>query len=148
VTLPGSKRDTSPNATAQNGPLSDEGELKKDADLLRRKTFPLHRDDEDCVKELYDGKKVRIRGTKHTWNDVAKGTAVIVQCPCCQSVLQVGTKAKLLYCTVCNEVSPVELLSSGVCDDNDLADALQDQEIEISLEKKMARKQRGPDTQS
>ena len=137
----------------------------------------------DTTVELYGGKTVRVRGTKHTWRDIARGRATIVQCPACSAVLQIGAKVKLLYCSQCGEISPLDrtvqppstvpatntgcpnrhnsshpssrtrpgaVPSSGPSSlsanrrgmtDNDIAQVVQQQEMDVAIAKKLAEMQ-------
>jgi hypothetical protein len=99
---------------------------------------------EDAFVELYRGKKLHVKGTNHTWKCIAKGEATLVQCPVCFTILQVGSHAKLLYCTRCQEVSPIGLAvdDSSVSDyrlDGKIAIVLQQQELGVAYCKKMAK---------
>eukprot|EP00540_Astrosyne_radiata_P023304 CAMPEP_0116852432 /NCGR_PEP_ID=MMETSP0418-20121206/17287_1 /TAXON_ID=1158023 /ORGANISM="Astrosyne radiata, Strain 13vi08-1A" /LENGTH=307 /DNA_ID=CAMNT_0004484589 /DNA_START=193 /DNA_END=1116 /DNA_ORIENTATION=- len=118
---------------------------------------------EDTTVNLNDGRKVRVRGIKHTWKDIARGETTLVNCPGCRAVLQVGAKAKLLYCTQCGEVSPIEspkhdkegsskvtsrsggqragaqhvpCLTAG---DGQIAQVVQQQEMDVAIARKLAR---------
>jgi hypothetical protein len=52
---------------------------------------------------------LHVRGTARTYDAIASGDAILVQCAACLAVLQIGRSAKLLYCGVCENVTPVEL---------------------------------------
>jgi len=96
----------------------------------------------DALFELYQGKKIQVRGTNHTWKSIAKGNATLVQCPVCFTILQVGSTAKLLFCTKCNEVSPILSDVSASLDyraDGLIAVVVQQQEVDVAFAKKMAR---------
>lgn len=97
--------------------------------------------EQDALVELYQGKKIQVRGTNHTWKSIAKGKATLVQCPVCFTILQVGSTAKLLFCTKCNEVSPVGIHDSSMDyrADGLIAVVVQQQEVDVALAKKMAR---------
>lgn len=99
--------------------------------------------EQDALIELYQGKKIQVRGTNHTWKSIAKGNATLVQCPVCFTILQVGASAKLLFCTRCNEVSPIGVHTDGaVMDyraDGLIAVVVQQQEVDVAFAKKMAR---------
>jgi len=98
---------------------------------------------EDTVAELQEGVNLHLRGTKHTWNNISKGRATIVQCPSCQTILQVSTGTNLLFCTVCREISPInpKRCNVGVIEgfDSKIAKVIQDQELEIVIAAKTAR---------
>jgi hypothetical protein len=93
---------------------------------------------DDSVAELYGGRKLHVHGTKQTLDDIATGNAIFVKCPGCQTVLQVGSKAKILYCTICAAVSPIDLLHNADGNhDLQIAEAIQDEEVEIKVRRKM-----------
>jgi hypothetical protein len=97
--------------------------------------------EQDALVELYQGKKIQVRGTNHTWKSIAKGKATLVQCPVCFTILQVGLTAKLLFCTKCSEVSPIGIHDSTTDfrADGLIAIVVQQQEVDVALAKKMAR---------
>jgi endogenous inhibitor of DNA gyrase (YacG/DUF329 family) len=103
---------------------------------------------QDRVTRLDNGKKLRIKGTQHAYMSIARGTAIIVTCPCCQTVLQVDASTKLLFCTRCQHVSPIELATSpkqirhdnnGGPDDYQIAGSVQQQEINVACALKMSK---------
>lgn len=98
--------------------------------------------EQDAHVEVYQGKRVQVRGTNHTWKSIAKGKATLVQCPVCSTILQVGSQAKLLFCTKCNEVSPVSRHINSSMDyraDGLIAVVVQQQEVDVAFAMKMAR---------
>jgi hypothetical protein len=103
---------------------------------------------QDRVTRLHNGKKIRVKGTQHAYMSIARGTAIIVTCPCCQTVSQVDASTKLLYCTRCQNVSPIELATSstnngnnvGLCD-YQIAGSVQQQEIDVAFARKMSKMQ-------
>jgi hypothetical protein len=99
---------------------------------------------QDQVVQLSGRKTLWVKGTEHTYKSIAQGTATIVQCASCQAVLQVGSSAKLVYCTNCQHVTPMELareVASGL--DSQIARSLQAQEIDVACARKLARLTRG-----
>ena len=81
---------------------------------------------------------IRVKGTRHTHDSIAKGAAVIVQCSYCQAVLQLPSNAKNLFCTLCKHVTPMEQALNvsthrliGVAD-SDIARKVQGQEIDVA----------------
>jgi LSD1 subclass zinc finger protein len=52
---------------------------------------------------------LRVRSPGHTYDAIARGTAILVQCAACKAVLQIDSSAKLLYCSLCQNVTPVDL---------------------------------------
>jgi hypothetical protein len=114
---------------------------KSDA-LSSEETVPTHLDDK--VVNYGNGKKVRVKGTKHAWKAVADGKAMLVQCPQCSCVLQVGSTAKLLYCTPCQHVSRIETcqLNPTAISDQDhhqIARIVQEQEMNVAHARKLAK---------
>jgi hypothetical protein len=101
---------------------------------------------QDRVMRLGNGKTLKVKGTTHAYMSIARGTAIIVTCPCCQTVLQVDASTKLLFCTRCQQVSPIELATANTnnCNHgNGLADAqiagsVQQQEIDVACARKMS----------
>lgn len=101
---------------------------------------------QDRVTRLINGKRLRVKGTQHTCMSIARGTAIIVTCPCCQTVLQVDASTKLLYCTCCQHVSPIELATSPTNHgnkvglyDNQIAVSIQRQEIDVACTRKLSK---------
>ena len=123
----------------------DEARIGNMAD---RRTMPFSN---DATVDLYGGKKLKVRGTKHTWKDIARGRATLVQCPSCHTFLQVGAKAKLLYCSQCGEISslriqavqahgqPGQSTSGANPIDGRIAQVVQQQEMDIAIAKKLAK---------
>jgi hypothetical protein len=101
---------------------------------------------QDRMTRLGNGRKLRIKGTQHAYMSIARGTAIIVTCPCCQTVLQVDASTKLLYCTRCQHVSPIDLTTSPTSNgsnaglrDHQIAGSVQQQEIDVAYARKMAK---------
>jgi hypothetical protein len=101
---------------------------------------------QDRMTRLGNGRKLRVKGTQHAYISIARGTAIIVTCPCCQTVLQVDASTKLLYCTRCQHVSPIELATSPTSNGNNaglhdyqIARSVQQQEIDVAYARKMAK---------
>lgn len=63
---------------------------------------------QDKVIPVGTNKTLRVRGTGQTYDAIARGKAVIVQCPACRAILQIAASADLLYCVLCESVTPVE----------------------------------------
>lgn len=100
-------------------------------------------------------RKLRVKGTKNTFDAIAHGKAIILQCPACTTILQVSETAKLLYCSICQNVTPVHLAkdqslvdpsqtsaSAQVVStsslDSQIARTLQEQEMDIACARKLA----------
>jgi hypothetical protein len=91
------------------------------------------------------GKKVRIKGTSHVYSAIADGSAIIVHCPHCDTVLQVGNKTKKVFCCVCRQVSPVEgnVRSISAQENREIASHVQEQEIDVACARIQAKLARG-----
>jgi LSD1 subclass zinc finger protein len=92
----------------------------------------------DSVTTLSNGKKLRLRGTKHTLKAISKGTAILVSCAGCQTLLQVPSSCTAVYCYVCDAVTPMDLARSisdshSQQSDSEIAIALQQQELDLAL---------------
>jgi hypothetical protein len=105
-------------------------------------------------------KNLRVRGTNKTYDDIANGNAIIAQCASCKAIMQVGATAKLLYCSICEFVTPVKLAQEqqvmdprgvdGHALSNDRQQALdacisrtiQSQEKDVALARKLAKTSR------
>lgn len=98
-------------------------------------------DDKSCV--LYGRRKLLVRNNRSTLAAIALGKAILVQCPGCQTVLQVDSSAQLLYCTVCDGVSPIERTFRS---DHDytIARAVQDEELHLALKRQFDQKKKPP----
>ena len=94
---------------------------------------------EDKVARLKNGKKVLVKGTRHTYESIVQGQATLVQCPFCKTILQIGPTAKMLYCTMCEHLSPIHRVSTrddadGISImqvDDHYASAFQRQEVNV-----------------
>ena len=109
-----------------------------------------HQTDDQVVK--VGRRNLRVRGTEKTFEAIAHGKAIIVQCPTCGAILQVSSTAKLLYCVICTNVTPLNLArDQAVVDpssstdgvdtsalDSRIARTLQDQEMDIACARKLA----------
>lgn len=103
-------------------------------------------------------KNLRVQGTRKAYDAIATGNAIIVQCATCQAILQIASSAKLLYCTLCENVTPVDLAreqavtdprtnnSTAAANDTTAADlderisrTLQNQEQDVACARKMAK---------
>ncbi|CAB9513347.1 expressed unknown protein [Seminavis robusta] len=117
-----------------------------------RGSAPLHpMSVDDHVTRLANGTKIQVKGTRHTYESIIMGHAKLVQCPACQTVLQIGDTAKKLYCTACQQVSSirridVERPASAVAQgkwDSQIASVLQRQEINVVRTLKQAKRVAG-----
>lgn len=81
--------------------------------------------------EIAPNKRVALHGQDRTKEAIAKGTAVLVQCLYCQNWMQVTPTATLMFCPVCQVVSPVEHQSSVMT---------KDEAMQLSLDRKLAEK--------
>jgi LSD1 subclass zinc finger protein len=91
----------------------------------------------------YGRRKLHVLGKTKTVNAIAEGTALLVQCPGCRTVLQVSSGAKLVYCTVCSGVSPIELVHNDH-HDQAIAAAVQDAERDLSYQQGLEKQRRRP----
>jgi len=100
----------------------------------------------DCdVREMYKHHGITIRKRGDTWNSIANGDAILVQCSHCNAYLQVGRKAKLVFCPRCHAVSPPvtnplrdksqRKVGSDNYFDSALARKMQEQEYDAALTK-------------
>jgi hypothetical protein len=92
----------------------------------------------DSSTTLSNGKKLRLKGTKHTLKAISKGTAILVSCAGCQALLQVPSSCTAVYCYGCDAVTPMDLaraMSDSHCEqkDSEIAIALQQQELDLAL---------------
>lgn len=58
---------------------------------------------------LEDGTKIRVKGTRHTFQSILQGQATLVQCPACRTMFQISASASHIYCTSCEQISPMEM---------------------------------------
>jgi hypothetical protein len=146
ATLVSSRRDTidslSPHRRPQRGreqPYSLLGKPRSNGGIIPATA------DQDHVVE-FGNTSLRVKGTGHTYKSIAEGTATIVQCSACGAILQVGSSAKLVYCTHCAHVTPFELArevaasaSSNNSLDFQIAQSVQQQEMDVACARKLAR---------
>jgi hypothetical protein len=96
------------------------------------------------------GKQIlKIKGTSHTYTAIANGTATLVQCMSCKAILQVGSSAKLLYCTNCQHVTPIEIARYNhtfqPSVDQQIARTVQQQELDVACARKLSKIARSRD---
>jgi hypothetical protein len=93
--------------------------------------------------------RLRIKGTSHTYTAIANGSATLVQCMSCKAILQVGASAKLLYCTNCQQVTPIEVArynhSAQPSVDQQIARTVQQQELDVACARKLSKIARSRD---
>jgi len=100
---------------------------------------------DDRIDQFGCGKKVLIKGASRVLRDIEEGNAVIVHCPSCSAVLQVGKGTLNLFCSVCKEISPIDNTSLGSASsqfDYEIASNVQKQEEEavyIRIQAKQAK---------
>ena len=135
-------------STCADGRLRQDDALSRQDDALSRQkslsSSTLYAKEDDALIELSQGRTLRVRGTNHTWKSIANGQATLVQCPMCRTILQVGSNAKLLYCTNCHVVSLIQKDSTQLQvavanDDEKIARVLQKQEVNVAVCKQMAK---------
>jgi LSD1 subclass zinc finger protein len=72
-------------------------------------------DQKDQIANFGGGnQKIRIQGTFRTYQAIANGTAILVHCVSCHTLLQLPESAKLLYCTHCHQVTPIDQAKAAV----------------------------------
>jgi LSD1 subclass zinc finger protein len=98
---------------------------------------------EGGTTSIYGRRKLHVLGKKKTVEAIAEGTALLVQCPSCRTVLQVSSGAKLVFCTVCSGVSPIELVHND-SHDTVIAAAVQEAELDLSYQRGLEKQQHRP----
>lgn len=91
---------------------------------------------EERTVNIGSGQKVALFGEGRTRDAIKDGTAILVECPNCQSWMQVAATATLMYCPLCSTVSPVmeqgEIMTkeelTQIENDRQLAERLQNME--------------------
>jgi len=91
---------------------------------------------EERTVNIGSGQQVALYGEGRTRDAMKDGTAILVECPNCQSWMQVAATATLMYCPLCSTVSPVteqgEIMSkeelTQIENDRKLAERLQNVE--------------------
>jgi len=81
--------------------------------------------------QIAPNKRVALHGQDRTKAAIAAGTAVLVQCIYCQNWMQVTPSATLMFCPVCQVVSPVQHQSAVMTTE---------EAVRMSLDRKMAEK--------
>jgi hypothetical protein len=100
-------------------------------------------------------KSLRVQGTRKAYDAIANGKAIIVQCATCKAILQIAASAKLLYCSLCENVTPVHLArEQQVMDPNGnstvslfdldarISRTIQNQEEDVACARKLAKASR------
>lgn len=94
-------------------------------------------DTQDYTETSVNNHTIRIKGTKHAYDAIRRGKATLVQCPSCQTLLQIARKSKNLYCTICHQITPTKLSqlddSSSRFEDSHVASTMQWQEIDAKV---------------
>ena len=90
--------------------------------------------------DLGSGEKVPLHGQAKTKQAIKDGTAVLVQCINCQNWMQVTSDATLMFCPVCQVVSPVEPSATGAPDMESVAQMASDQELAERLQQEEYKK--------
>ena len=68
-----------------------------------------------------EGEEVPLHGEETTQQAIKDGTALVVQCMSCQNWMQVAENANLMFCPVCQVVSPVEKAGAASAADMEAA---------------------------
>jgi hypothetical protein len=84
--------------------------------------------------DLGHGEKAPLHGQEKTKQAIKDGTAVLCQCVNCQSWMQVTDNATLMFCPVCQVVSPV-VIPDGNVDMEAAAQMSADQELAERLQR-------------
>lgn len=89
---------------------------------------------------LGSGQEVALHGQEKTRQAIEEGTAILVQCLSCSNWMQVTESATLMFCPVCQVVSPVEKTQTAATQqeatqfksDQELAEQLQKEEYDVA----------------
>jgi hypothetical protein len=89
---------------------------------------------------LGSGQEVALHGQEKTRQAIEQGTAMLVQCLSCSNWMQVTESATLMFCPVCQVVSPVEKTQAAGTQqeaaqfksDQELAEQLQKEEYDVA----------------
>jgi hypothetical protein len=89
---------------------------------------------------LGGGQEVALHGQEKTRQAIEEGTAILVQCLSCSNWMQVTESASLMFCPVCQVVSPVEKTQTTATQqeatqfksDQELAEQLQKEEYDVA----------------
>jgi len=79
--------------------------------------------------EIGNGQHVALHGQNRTKKAIAAGTAILVQCINCQNWMQVTDTATLMFCPVCQVVSPVIKQTEVMT---------KEEAVQLTLDRKMA----------
>jgi len=87
--------------------------------------------------DLGNGQEVALHGQEKTHEAIKEGTAVMVQCLSCENWMQVTGSATLMFCPVCQTVSPVataddKAAATQLASDMELAEQLQKEEYKAA----------------
>jgi hypothetical protein len=92
--------------------------------------------------DLGAGEQVPLHGQERTQQAIKDGTALVVQCMSCQNWMQVTESASLMFCPVCQTVSPVDKAGAAtsadmeaaaqLAADAELAERLQNEEYGVA----------------
>lgn len=88
-------------------------------------------DTDGATVEIAPNKRVALHGRGRTEAAIADGSAVLVQCVNCQNWMQVTPSATLMFCPVCQVVSPVQHQNNV---------HTTEEAVRMSLDRKMAEK--------
>ena len=100
--------------------------------------------------QLQNGEQVQLHGQEQTRQAIADGTAALVQCLSCENWMQVTQAATLMFCPVCQTVSPVLIAdestdvaaSAQLQSDLELAQQLQKEEYQAAERAEQRQKQK------
>lgn len=112
---------------------ADEGAAESRETFTRLTAAP-----EDRTKLFSKGKKMRLKGARHVYKAIENGTSTLVRCFNCHTSLHVPQTCTAVYCTVCHQVTPMDLARSSAAgastlNDSEIAESLQRQELDVAL---------------
>ena len=91
--------------------------------------------------DLGAGEEVPLHGQERTQQAIKDGTAILVQCVNCQNWMQVTDNATLMFCPVCQVVSPVETKGANTASNMEQAQQMDaDQKLAEQLQREEYKK--------
>ena len=124
-----SSQQRAPTSVARAAAMTESGEVDSTLSEEAERTRTV---------DIGGGQRVALQGQERTKAAIASGTAILVQCMNCQNWMQVTDSATLMFCPVCQTVSPVIKQSEvntkdeaiQLMKDRQLAEQLQNMEYE------------------
>uniref|UniRef100_A0A7S1V6C0 Uncharacterized protein n=1 Tax=Grammatophora oceanica TaxID=210454 RepID=A0A7S1V6C0_9STRA len=93
--------------------------------------------------EMYPGTYVHIHSTRKALDAIALGTATIVRCSVCNKRFQIAQTAKVLYCTSCKSLTPVDpskRAAAAATAPSPIDKAMQEDQEQIDQDRKLAKR--------